>query len=135
MTIYIRGTKDSLALILSDNGISGEKALEADLPKEMAPINDTVKIEKPEFAKADEFKLNTKMIKNKEVVDFIKRNPDNEDLFKMLLSGFRKIRVRNTNVIDDKLKTSINRLVNNIRTLITTTNEVFLSFKEWKASK
>jgi len=34
--------------ILSDNGISGEKALEADLPKEMAPINDTVKIEKPE---------------------------------------------------------------------------------------
>jgi len=34
--------------ILSDNGVSGEKALEADLPKTMAPMNDTIKIEKPE---------------------------------------------------------------------------------------
>jgi len=34
--------------ILSDNGVSGEKALEADLPKTMAPLNDTIKIEKPE---------------------------------------------------------------------------------------
>ena len=34
--------------LLSDNGISVEKALEADLPKTMAPMNDTVKIEKTE---------------------------------------------------------------------------------------
>lgn len=34
--------------ILSDNGISVEKALEADLPKTMAPINDIIKIEKAE---------------------------------------------------------------------------------------
>ena len=34
--------------LLSDNGISSEKALEVDLPKTMAPLNDTIKIEKPE---------------------------------------------------------------------------------------
>jgi len=34
--------------ILSDNGISGEKALDSGLPKTMAPINDTIKIEKNE---------------------------------------------------------------------------------------
>ena len=34
--------------ILSDNGISVEKALEADLHKTMAPINDIIKIEKTE---------------------------------------------------------------------------------------
>lgn len=34
--------------LLSDNGISSDKALEADLPKTMAPMNDTIKIEKAE---------------------------------------------------------------------------------------
>jgi len=34
--------------ILSDNAINGDKALEVDLPKAMAPINDTIKIDKPE---------------------------------------------------------------------------------------
>jgi len=34
--------------ILSDNGITSKNALEADLPKTMAPLYDTIKIEKPE---------------------------------------------------------------------------------------
>jgi hypothetical protein len=134
-------SNNMLGSVLVDGDTEEEKYIElmTQLTKQYISKNkaflDGVKIEKPEFAKAADFKLNTNMIRNKEVVDFIKKNPANEDLFKMLLSGFRKIRVRNTNVIDDNLKTSINRLVNNIRTLINTTNEGFLSFKEWKASK
>ena len=34
--------------ILSDNNVNSSKALEAELPKQMAPINDTIKIDAPE---------------------------------------------------------------------------------------
>lgn len=93
---------------------------------------DGINIEKPDFAKADEFKLNTSMIRNQEVVDFIKENPQHEDMFKMLLSGFRKLRKRKTNVINEILMKEINKLVNNIRTTISSVSENFLSFKEWR---
>jgi len=89
-------------------------------------------IKKPDFAKAPEFALNTKMIKNKEVVDFINKNRNQEEIFKILLSGFRKLRKRKTNMIDENLMKQINSVVNQIRTITKKVNEEFLSFSDWK---
>ncbi len=92
-------------------------------------------IEKPEFAKAPEFALNTKMLKSKEVADYIKKNKEFDEIFKMIMSGFKKIRKRKTNIIDDNLKTAINSLVKEIKGKISSTNESFLTFKEWKLNR
>jgi hypothetical protein len=89
-------------------------------------------IKKPDFAKAPEFALNTKMIKSKDVVDFMRKHKEFEEIFKILLSGFRKIRKRKTNMIDDNLKNQINIVVNQIKTITTKANESFLSFAEFK---
>lgn len=94
-----------------------------------------VEIDKPDFAKEPEFRLNIKMLRNRDVVDFIKKNNDYEDLFKIILSGFRKPRIKKTNLIDDNLKNQINRIVNNIKIKISVIGESFLSFREWKTRK
>jgi hypothetical protein len=94
-----------------------------------------VKIDKPDFAKAPEFRLNTKMLRDRDIVDFIKKNPDYEDMFKMLLSGFKKPRTKKTELIDDNLKNQINRVVNNIKNRISVIGESFMSFSEWKKQK
>tara|TARA_R110000796_G_scaffold10015_5_gene33600 strand:+ start:2429 stop:3634 length:1206 start_codon:yes stop_codon:yes gene_type:complete len=89
-------------------------------------------IKKPDFAKAPEFSLNTKMIKSKEVVDFVKKNKESEEIFRILLSGFRKTRKRKTNMIDANLMKQINSVVAQIKVATTNTNESFLSFSDWK---
>jgi len=89
-------------------------------------------IKKPDFAKAPEFALNTKLIRSRDVIDFIKKNKEYEEVFKILLSGFKKTRKRKTNMIDDNLKNQINGVVNQIKNITLKTNETFLSFKDWK---
>lgn len=89
-------------------------------------------IKKPDFAKAPEFALNTKMIKSKDVVDFVKKNKDSEEIFKILLSSFRKLKKRKTKRIDDNLKNQINLVVSKIKDITSKINESFLSFNDWK---
>ena len=89
-------------------------------------------IKKPEFAKAPEFALNTKMIKNSDVVEFISKHKEYEEIFKIILSSFRKIKKRKTARIDDNLKNQINLTVKKIKEVTTSSNESFLSFKDWK---
>ena len=89
-------------------------------------------IKKPDFAKAPEFALNTKMIRSKEVVDFIRTHKEFEEIFKILLSSFRKEKKRKTTRIDDNLKNQINLVVQQIKKVTTKTNESFLSFSDWK---
>jgi hypothetical protein len=89
-------------------------------------------IKKPEFAKAPEFALNTKMIRSKEVVDFIKKHREHEEIFKIILSSFRKEKKRKTKRIDENLMKQINSVVKQIKNITTSTNESFLSFSEWK---
>ena len=72
------------------------------------------------------------MIKSKEVVDFIKKNKDSEEIFKILLSSFRKLKKRKTKRIDDNLKNQINLVVGKIKDITTKANESFLTFREWK---
>lgn len=91
-----------------------------------------VNIKKSEYAKAPEFALNTKMIKSSEVVDFIKKNREYEEIFKILLSSFRKEKKRKTARINDNLKKQINSTVKQIKNITTKVNESFLSFSEWK---
>ena len=92
-------------------------------------------IKKPDFAKAPEFALNTKTIKNKNVVSFIKKNKDFEEIFKMLLSGFRKTRKRKTNMIDANLMKQINSVVNSIKEKTNMLSESFMTFSEWQKTK
>jgi hypothetical protein len=91
-----------------------------------------VNIKKPDYAKAPEFALNTRFIKSKEVVDFIKSNKEFEEIFKILLSSFRKEKKRKTARIDDNLKNQINSVVKKIKNITTKANESFLSFSDWK---
>lgn len=91
-----------------------------------------VNIKKPEYAKAPEFAMNTKFVRSKEVVDFIKKNKDSEEIFKILLSSFRKEKKRKTARIDDNLKNQINSVVKAIKNVTTKANEAFLTWEEFK---
>ena len=91
-----------------------------------------VNIKKLDFAKAPEFSINTKMIKNKEVVEFIENNSEFEEIFKILLSGFRKTRKRKTNTIDNNVMRQINSVVTRIQMITSKTNEEFLSFSDFR---
>lgn len=71
----------------------------------------------PDFAKNPEFNINTKNIKNsrtKEIID----NEYMHDLFKIILSSFRKHRKKPTDILTKTVVSSINSTVNKIEKII-----------------
>jgi hypothetical protein len=94
-----------------------------------------IEIEVPEFAKQEDFRLNKQMIKNTDILKFIKSNEQYEPIYRIFLSGFKQLRVRKTNLIDDNLKNRINKIVVQLNNTSKSINEGFLSFNEWRKNK
>jgi hypothetical protein len=93
----------------------------------------SLNIKKQDYAKAPEFDLNTKFLKNPDIVQFIKNNKDSEDIYRIILTSFRKVRKRTTNKIDENLIKQMNLVIRKIQEITSPVNESFLTFKEWKA--
>ena len=94
-------------------------------------------LKKPTFALLPEFKLNPKFIKNEKIQKFIKDNPNLGDIYKILISSFRKERKKTTSIIDENMKRYINNYVRliNAKTKQAITNESYYSFSDWKKFK
>lgn len=123
--------------IVVDGSDKDEKYIDLVTKLTVYYINDNTKflsgveIEVPDFAKQDEFRLNLDMINNKDINKFIRANQNYEPIFRMFLSGFKQLRVKKTNLIDDNLKRNINAVVTLLNNRVQTINENFLSFDEW----
>jgi cytidyltransferase-like protein len=72
-----------------------------------------VNFDTPEFAKKPEFEVNTKFIRNARTKDIIK-NEYMSNLFKIILSSFRKYRKSSTDILTDVIINSINDIVDRI---------------------
>jgi len=69
-----------------------------------------VNFESAEFSSADSFKLNIKYIKNEKTLKFIS-NDVLAELFKMVLSSFRKKRTKTSDLIDKDTMSRMNELI------------------------
>lgn len=72
-----------------------------------------VNFESAEFSSAESFKLNTKYIKNEKTLKFV-ANDVLAELFKMILSSFRKKRTKPTDLIDEDTMKRMNEIIDKI---------------------
>jgi len=72
-----------------------------------------VNFESAEFSSAASFKLNTKYIKNEKTLKFV-ANDVLAELFKMILSSFRKKRTKVTDLIDEDTMKRMNEIIDKI---------------------
>ena len=72
-----------------------------------------VNFESAEFSSAESFKLNTKYIKNEKTLKFV-ANDVLAELFKMILSSFRKKRIKTTDLIDEDAMKRMNEIIDKI---------------------
>tara|TARA_Y100000389_G_scaffold182303_1_gene198797 strand:+ start:2427 stop:5774 length:3348 start_codon:yes stop_codon:yes gene_type:complete len=72
-----------------------------------------INFDTPEFAKRPEFALNVKFIRNERTKEII-RNDYMCNLFKIMLSSFRKYRKNATNILTDTIIKSINEIVDKL---------------------
>ena len=72
-----------------------------------------VNFESAEFSSAESFKLNTKYIKNEKTLKFV-ANDVLAELFKMILSSFKKKRTKATELIDEDTMKRMNEIIDKI---------------------
>lgn len=70
--------------------------------------------EEPEYLKKDEFRLNTSLIRDKRVLNFLAQDEAFESLFKLILNSFRKIKKRAGGIITQGIIDQFNDLVKEI---------------------
>ncbi len=73
-----------------------------------------VNFESAEFSEAQSFRLNTKYIKNEKTLKFV-NNEVLAELFKMVLSSFRKKRTKESDLIDKDTMARMNELIDSIQ--------------------
>lgn len=73
-----------------------------------------VNFESAEFSEAQSFRLNTKYIKNEKTLKFV-NNEVLAELFKMILSSFRKKRTKESDLIDKDTMARMNELIDSIQ--------------------
>lgn len=76
-----------------------------------------VNFESAEFSSAESFRLNTKYIKNEKTLKFVS-NEVLAELFKMILSSFRKKRTKTTELIDSDTMNRMNEIIDKISEMI-----------------
>ena len=133
---------DKLNSVTSNSASSEEKYLDIMSKLVSMFIEDNsvfikdIDIKKPTFAILPEFRLNPKFIKNQKIQEFIANNPEFSDIYKILISSFRRERKKTTQIIDETLKKYIN---NYVRLIKLKTNEAvtesYMTFSEWKKFK
>jgi len=100
--------------------------------------------QEPEYLKKDEFRINKKFIKNKEVIKHLEEDESFESLFKLMLNSFRKIKKRAGGLINKGALDQFNSLVGDIQNQVEAVKEslvfesdlpTFLDFKRKNSNK
>jgi hypothetical protein len=82
--------------------------------------------QEPEYLKKDEFRVNKKFIKNKEVINYIDEDESFESLFKLILNSFRKIKKRAGGLINQGALEQFNLLIQEIQKKVESIKESFV---------
>lgn len=93
-----------------------------------------IELEKAEFAKGDEFNLNTNFISSETTRNFLKNNQKLQDLFKIMLGSLRKKRNpdKTGNVMTNSVIADFNSMVSRIEELILSdNNDEFKTFSDY----
>jgi len=98
-----------------------------------------VDFEKADFAKGDEFALNTMFIENEKTLKYVD-NTILAELFKIVLSSFRNKREKATDILTEDMVAQMNEIIDNIDKVVKAElkeGEVldFNSFKKWDTIK
>ena len=100
--------------------------------------------QEPEYLKKDEFRINKKFIKNRDVIKYLDEDESFESLFKLVLNSFRKIKKRAGGIINQGTLEQFNLLVQDIQKRVEKVNEslvfeselpTFLDFKRKNSEK
>jgi cytidyltransferase-like protein len=100
--------------------------------------------QEPEYLKKDEFRINKKFIKNRDVIKYLDEDESFESLFKLVLNSFRKIKKRAGGIINQGTLEQFNLLVQEIQKRVEKVNEsliyeselpTFLDFKRKNSEK
>jgi hypothetical protein len=82
--------------------------------------------QEPEYLKKDEFRVNRKLITNKDVIKYIEEDESFESLFKLILNSFRKIKKRGGGIITPGTLDQFNLLVSDIQKRVESIKESFV---------
>ena len=74
--------------------------------------------DEPEYLKREDFRVNKKMISNREALSYIEENEAYESLFKLIVNQFRKIKKRTGGIISQGVIEQFNLLIKEIEDLI-----------------
>ena len=77
-----------------------------------------VDIEKADFAKGEEFSLNTELIPSQRTKDILNSNPKLKDLFKIMLGSLKKKRKNTGNIMTPSVIEDFNKMVDKVNNVI-----------------
>jgi Cytidylyltransferase-like len=90
-----------------------------DFLKEYSSKYDGLELEVPEYLKRPEFELDVNLVGDPEVVNLIRKNETNLEIYKILLNFFRKVRKRsNAGFFTPEMISQLNLIVQKIKNII-----------------
>jgi cytidyltransferase-like protein len=90
-----------------------------------------IDFQNPEFIEKNNFDLNTKFIENKKTLKIIESNKNASELFKMMLSSFRKKRDKETNIFTKQVVSDFNSIVSRIQEIIDLERPEYPTFNDY----
>lgn len=79
--------------------------------------------EEPEYLKREDFRVNKKMVSNREALAYMEENDSYESLFKLIVNQFRKIKKRTGGIISQGVIDQFNILIKEIESVISSKEE------------
>ena len=90
-----------------------------------------IDFQNPEFIEKNSFDLNLKFIENKKTIKIIENNKNASELFKMMLSSFRKKRDKETNIFTKQVVSDFNSIVSRIQEIIDLERPEYPTFNDY----
>lgn len=121
---FLKGDKEQRYLNLISNIFNNYYKLNKD------KFNN-IDFQNPEFIEKNSFDLNLKFIENKKTLKIIENNKNASELFKMLLSSFRKKRDKETNIFTKQVVSDFNTIVLRIQEIIDLERPEYPTFNDY----
>lgn len=95
-----------------------------------------VDFDTPSFAKCEQFQLNQESIVNGKTREYLKRNPKLVELFKVILSSFRKVRKNTNYILTERIIKDFNKIVTKIKEMTAPVGtDAFMTFSDYIKQK
>ena len=116
---------DDLKSMISTDGTYEQKYIDLinklfiDFLKEYSSKYDGLQLDVPEYLKRPEFELDVNLIGDPDVINLIKKNETNLEIYKILLNFFRKVRKKsNAGFFNAEMISQLNLIVQKIKNII-----------------